>query len=41
MKRLLKFIALIIYVLLMMACCYYAIRSVLYIDEYTQETTKN
>ena len=31
----------IVYILGMLSCCYYAIRSIMYIDEYTKETTKN
>jgi hypothetical protein len=41
MKRLLKFMAMILYILGMFICCYFAIRSIMYIDEYTKETTKN
>jgi hypothetical protein len=41
MKRLLNFIGLIVYIVGMFICCYFAFRSVQYIDEYTKQTTKN
>lgn len=41
MKRLLKFIALIVYIAMLLVCFYYTFRSTEYIEQLVDDTTKD
>jgi len=41
MKHIVKFILFIIFVTYILACAYGSVRSIQYLDEYVQATTKN